>query len=324
MDYNDINSLLQEKSQAYGQTQAKFATLEPSLRESMFGNDSVTNNLNSMEKSKIDELFSHDQSVATQYQQNPQLSQTESGRILDPYARELALMNRYRGTAGDLTDIRQKKETRKDVIGESLANALKLAQASLEMKKTELEQLQRDRDFAFEVYKEQNSKKGGGSQGISSDFYNVILGLQQRLKESAPSASGVAKNSKELAAARKKYGQVNFTKNKDGTYSWNVPGTMVTPEEADPDVFKKLGAAAIAQGGSTSDISNILTFMGQDPTQTRGQTQDVAQAELADDLQRADKAINPQQFYLQIKQNYPEIPDPIVKSMMTAAGFTIY
>lgn len=260
MDYESINKLIGEKSQALGTRYAEMPKMEASLRESMFGNDAVTNTLNSQEKSAIDELFSHDQNVATQYAQNPSLSTTEAGRVLDPYARELALSNRYRGTANTLTDIRQKQQTRKDVIGDSLANALKLATQSLEMKKFELEQLEKDRDFAWQVYKEKN--KGGGGQGTTSDFFNTILGLQQRLKESAPKAQGTAKNNKELAAVRKKYGQVNFTKQKDGTYAWSVPGAMVTPEEASPDVMNKLGAAAIAGGGSTSDVAAILQLMG--------------------------------------------------------------
>lgn len=150
--------------------------MESSLRESMFGNDSTMNNLNSQEKSKIDELFSHDQNVAQQYQQNPQLSTSPSGRVLDPYARELALSNRYKGTAGDLTTIRQGQQTRRDVIGDSLANALKLAQAALDHKKYELEQLQKDREFAWEVYKEKNKSTGGGTQADKdSATYNQLV-----------------------------------------------------------------------------------------------------------------------------------------------------
>lgn len=261
MDYNEISKLISEKSTALGQRYAELPKLESGLRDSMFGNDAVMGNLNTQEKTKIDELFSHDQNVANQYQQNPGLSSSPSGRVLDPYARELALSNRYKGTANDLTEIRQKRDTRRDVIGDSLANALKLATQSLEMKKLELDQLQKDRDFAWDVYKEKN--KGSGGQGNVSALFDAIMGLKQRQKESAPSASGTAKDSRELSTIRKKYGQVNYTKNKDGSYSWAVPGKLVTAEEGDPDTINKLAAASIAKGGSTSDVAALLQLLGE-------------------------------------------------------------
>lgn len=259
MDYNAITQLIQQKSKDYGQSEANFANLEPSLRQSMYGNDSVTNNLNDQEKSKIDELFSHDQNVANQYQQNPGLSTSPSGRVLDPYARELNLTNRYRNTAGELTDIRQNQQKRRDVIGDSLTNALKLAQQSLDLKKAEMDQLNTDREFAYKVA--QGNKSGSGQSNVT-DLFNAILGLNKKTQASAPSASGTAKTSADLAKVRAKYGQVNYTKNKDGSYSWNVPGEMVTPEEADPNAINKLAAGSIATGGSTTDVASIMQLLG--------------------------------------------------------------
>lgn len=281
MDYNAINQLLQQKSQDYGQSQAKFATVEPTLRAQMFGNDDVTNNLNTQEKSKIDELFSHDQTVANQYKTPP-----AAGQIIDPYIRELQLTNRYRGTAGDLTDIRQNQQKRRDVIGDSLQNALKLAQQSLEMKKIELDQLSKDRDFAWEVYKEKNKGGSGGSSGQSTAqaLFNSILGLQSKVQAAAPAKSGttvqkVGQKGQTKATLMSQIqrqnpgSQVHYTFNKDGTISYSVVGKnqgyMEAPEANALDqaggyegMVKKLSAGAIANGAASSDISGMLQLLG--------------------------------------------------------------
>lgn len=339
MDYNEISRQIAEKNQALGQRYAELPKMESELRESMFGNDSVMNTLNSQEQSKINELFSHDQNVAQQYQQNPQLSTSPSGRVLDPYARELALSNRYKGTAQDLTSIRQGQQTRRDVIGDSLANALKIATQSLEMKKLELDQLQKDRDFAWEVYKEKHKSTGGGQAAVG-DLFNTIMGLQQKTKEAAPAQSGKtvtkAKTAQEKSALvsriRAQYPgkTINLTYNKDGTISYSVlkpKQTVLTPEEADPETINKLAAASIAAGGSTSDVASILQLLGTDVSTkapTRGDKQDQAIVQLTDDLQRVPQGTTANKLYLQLKNAYPEVPDTSIKNAMNAAGFIIY
>lgn len=341
MDYEAIQKLLQQKSADYGQAQAKFATVEPTLRAQMFGNDPVTQNLNAQERSAIDELFSHDQNVATQYQQNPQLSTSPSGRVLDPYARELATSNRYKGTAQTLTGIRQGQQTRRDVIGDSLQNALKLAQASLDMKRIELEQLEKDRNFAWDVYQFKNPQKtggGGGGQAVAGDLFNAILGLQEKQAQAAPAKSGKtvtkAKTDKEKSAllarirAQNPGSQINYTYNKDGTISYSVmkkDQTVLTPEEADPSSIKKLAAAAVASGASSSDVNSILQGLGIDLSKpTRGQQQDTAVQELVSDLAAVPAGMNAQQLYVQLKGAYPEVADSTIKNLMNASGYSIY
>lgn len=295
MDYEATSKLLQEKSASYGQSVANFANIEPKLREQMFGNDSVTNNLNSQEKSKIDELFSHDQAVANQYQTPP-----AAGQILDPYIRELQLTNRYRGTANDLTDIRQGQQKRRDVIGDSLQNALKLAQQSLEMKKLELDQLKEDRDFAWEVYKEKNRGGGGGGGGdVAQSLFNSIMGLQQKVQAAKPGAepyttnrriqdiqtktvkqangSKIKMSGKDqlIADLQKQFGtkKLSLTYNKNGTitatplgakqgYMERSEGDALDMAGGYEGMLKKLAGGAIASGGSQADIQAILSYAG--------------------------------------------------------------
>lgn len=315
----------------------------------MFGNDSAMNNLNSQEKSKIDELFSHDQNVATQYQQNPQLSTSPSGRVLDPYARELALSNRYKGTAGDLTSIRQGQQTRRDVIGDSLANALKLAQAALDHKKYELEQLQKDREFAWEVYKEKHKSTGGGGQATTQALFDSIMGLQGKVKAATPAQESYTTNrtigkglSKQqlVSDLQKKFGTKNLslTYNKNGTITATPlkpkQGYMETSEANALDasggfegMVNKLSGAAIAGGASTSDVASILQLLGTGTSTkapTRGQQQDSAIQELTTDLASVPQGMKANDLYVKLKSAYPEVPDTTIKNLMRASGYAIY
>ena len=187
--YEDLTNQLSQRRQELGQRTADYAKLEPGMRERFYGNDSVLGGLQGQEKSAIDELFSHDQSVATQYAQNPQLSRTQSGRVMDPYARETALSNRYRGTAQTLTETRQQQQQRRDVIGDSIQNALKLAEQALKLKQLEIEDLGSEREFAYaelqdkldraferEKFDYEKSKpKGGGGSSRGQDATDEAL-----------------------------------------------------------------------------------------------------------------------------------------------------
>ena len=351
MDYEAINRQLTQKREDLGQRIAKMPEMESNLRESMFGNDAVTNTLNTQERSKIDELFSHDQTVAAQYQTPPQ-----QGQILDPYIRELQLTNRYRGTAGDLTKIRQGQQTRRDVIGDSLQNALKLAQQSLEMKKMELDSLERDRDFAWDVYKEKNKKTGGsgGGQGVSQALFNSILGLQEKVQAAAPAkegktvqrigqqgAGGKVQTKASLMSQIQKQNpgkQLRYTFNKDGTISYSVDRPtemgqgrqflMETPEAAVLEeaggfegLVQKLGTAAVAQGASGSDVQAMLNYFtsGNTKAATRGQTQDDAIVQFTANLEDpAVAGLSANDLYLRAKTAYPSIPDSTLKQMISA------
>ncbi len=180
MDYNSLMTLMGQKRQEIGQRYADLPNTEAKVRESIFGNDPVQNNLNSQEKTKIDELFSHDQAVSNQYKSAP-----EPGQILDPYIRELQLTNRYRGTAGDLTDIRQKKEQRKDVLGDALEKALKMLNYGLEAGKLELSGLQDEfdnkmklDDFALRKAEKANGGADKRGQGATDE---ALAALQEAI-----------------------------------------------------------------------------------------------------------------------------------------------
>lgn len=187
-DYQDIQKQLAEKRQAYGQRIANYPQLESDVRSSLYGGDAATQNLQAIERAKIDELFRHDQEVATQYAQNPQLSTSPSGRVLDPYARETALSNRYRATAGELTSNRQQQQTRRDVIGDSLQNALNIAKLSLEAKRQELEDLKDARNFEYQILQDQLDREeragrgsGGGGGGEDTPTQEMVAALKTDL-----------------------------------------------------------------------------------------------------------------------------------------------
>jgi hypothetical protein len=287
MDYNALTNLLGQKRQELGQRIADMPNVEANVRADMFGSDNVTKNLNTQEQSSIDQLFSYDQQVAQQYQQNPGLSATPGGRILDPYARELAKANREKSAATSLTDIRQKQQTRRDVIGESLANALKIAQAALDAKKAELEQLNSDRNFAWDVYKEKNkSSGGGGGQAALGTLMSALMGLQSANAAAAPKKSGqtvqkVGQNGQTKASLMSQIQkqnpgqQIHYTFNKDGTITYAVTGNdqnYVTSEQADPTTPNKMAAASIAAGAPASDVQQLMQYLGLTPQGTTYQT----------------------------------------------------
>ena len=264
MDYEAISKLLQQKSADYGQSQAKFAGLEPSLRSQMFGNDSVTNTLNAQESSKIAELFSHDQNVATQYQQNPQLSTSPSGRVLDPYARELATSNRYKGTAQDLTSIRQGQQTRRDVIGDSLQNALKLAQASLDMKKQELEQLDKDRAFAWDVYQFKNPQKTGGSGGSGKRETAATDEALSALMEEVAAARAAGDDERQVAWKFIHNNEPAFqSMGIDAASLWDVYNKMQAPADAGGKTLSGLLSSPLApQQKPSPQVNPLAKFFG--------------------------------------------------------------
>ena len=341
--YEELSNQIAQRRMDYGQRVAEFPKMEASLRASMFGNDPTMKNLQSQEKDLIGELFRHDQDVATQYQQNPGLSTSPSGRVLDPYARELATSNRYAGTADVLTTNRQGQQTRRDVIGDSLQNALKLATQALEMKKMEIEALERDRDFAWEVFKEKNKKTGGG-QGAVNALFETILGLQKKKEEAAPlltkttstKAKGKAEQQKLVERIKKQYpGQkLSLTYNKNGTITYSVlkPKQRVLEAEEgaaldNPNLFNQLSGATVASGGSPTDVNFIMQSLGLTPpdtTLTRGQTQDQAVQLLIQDLQMAPPNMTPEDLFVRLKGAYPEVADSTIKNLMNNAGYPIF
>lgn len=200
---------MSQKRQEIGQRYAEIPDIESKTRESLFGNDQVLKGLQGNETSKIQELYGHDKVLADRYA-NPQ----SEGYLEDPYAREKARAMRFQGTAGELSDIQNQIQTRRDVIGDALERAMKLINYGLEAKKLEMEGLKDEfdkkmqlDDFLFKKQQANKPKEATQEDKANAAYDQMMSDLEKRMTL----ASAVAKYGKYIDSAEifKQYAAVN-------------------------------------------------------------------------------------------------------------------
>lgn len=181
MDYNALLQQMGQKRQEIGQRYAELPNIEQKTRESLFGNDQVLKGLQGNETSKIQELYGHDKVLADRYA-NPE----SEGYLADPYAREKARAMRFQGTAGELSDVQNQIQTRRDVIGDALERAMKLINYGLEAKKLEMEGLKDEfdkkmqlDDFLFKKQQANKPKEPTEGDKASAQYDEMVKNMTQ-------------------------------------------------------------------------------------------------------------------------------------------------
>jgi hypothetical protein len=135
----ELQKLLSQNRQDLGQRVADIPKTEDNLRAGLFENDQTLNSLRQNQQAKILEMYQHDKTLAQQYA-NP-----ESNLYLkDPYQRELARSTQFQGTAGELGSINNLIQSRRDVLGDTLDKAMKLAQYGVQAKQLENQLMQQE------------------------------------------------------------------------------------------------------------------------------------------------------------------------------------
>lgn len=231
MDLAKLQEQMGVKRQELGQRYADLPEIESKIRADLFGQDNTLSSLQGNEKSKILELYEHDKALADTYS-NPQ----HASYMEDPYAREKARATRFQGTAGELVDIQNQTQKRRDVLGTTLEKALKMLQYGLEAQRLEYSGMQDEFNNGLQLA-EFNFKKSEAGKGTQADqqkvaYTQMVSDLKKRI--TLPEALvryGQYFAPDEIYAA---YNQVNNDPNRKANYG---------PAKETPEVLQRYGIA---------------------------------------------------------------------------------
>lgn len=159
---DEMQRLLSQNRQEIGTRVAELPRTEENIRANLFGGDKTLASLRQNQETKIMELFEHDKRIAERYA-NPQ----SEAYLQDPYMREVARANQFQGTVGELSQLQSQTEARRDVLGDTLDKALKLAQYGVQAKQIENQLLQQE----FE--NELNKQKLSGGSGTLDELLSI-------------------------------------------------------------------------------------------------------------------------------------------------------
>lgn len=305
MDIQSLTDQIAQRRTDLGQRIAQLPQQQSQYAEQLYGGDRQLGSLRDNENAKIQELYQHDKMLADQY-----ANQSSPLYMADPYAREKARAIQTQGTVAELGDIQKNVAKRKDVIGGALDNALKMLQAGIEAEKLQMDSLNQERQFQFELGKAKGTI-GGSGNGNLNDLFNAITGFQNQQQEYAPAASGKVKDRAALSLIQKSHpGEtVHFTKNKDGSYAWSVfkPNQKIaSPEYADKlqagdNTIRQLVAAAVANNPKqSSDIQALYKLLSPQSSNTFGYSQGEVGAGVAGQP-RTPETLSAYQQYVQSK-----------------------
>ncbi|MDD4984867.1 MAG: hypothetical protein PHQ43_03615 [Dehalococcoidales bacterium] len=150
----EIEQLIAEKEKQRGQRIADTPKAYDISRQAVYGEGSALPEMREDYNRKIQELYSHDKSLATRYA-NPESEMY----MRDPYQRELAVSRRYEGTSGQLGDIWKNIMNTQDLYGSVIDRGMMMYKAGLEALDSEVSALERawERQFERDKYQTQRS-----------------------------------------------------------------------------------------------------------------------------------------------------------------------
>lgn len=140
----EIEQLIAEKEKQRRQRIADTPKAYDTSRQAVYGEGSALPEMRDDYNRKIQELYSHDKSLATRY------AKPESEMYMrDPYQRELAVNQRYEGTSSQLGDIWKNIMNTQDLYGSVIDRGMMMYKAGLEALDSEVSALERAWQRAF-------------------------------------------------------------------------------------------------------------------------------------------------------------------------------
>lgn len=309
MDLEELQKKISGKRQELGQRYAEVPDIETRIRADLFGNDKSLQTMRENENAKIKELFEFDKGLATTYQS------PVPGFVDDPSSVARYGQQQLRERAGELADVQKGIANRRDVLGDALERAMKLANYGLEAKRLEIQALQDEFDDQLKLEELRLRKQESGNSNFLPDFMKSILNFQEKAEAVKPQKTGRtvtrATTPDERRALVKRIQaqypgqQLSYTYNKDGTISYAVlkpdqqyaDNNEASLYENQQDTLQKILAAGIASNPKqSSDAVNIFKLITPQEPDVFGYSQWEVQAGVAGKPKTADNVKKAQNY----------------------------